>query len=173
MKLFTKKLLIVSAIVMSLAAMPAFGGDENHHRGPQIDTSVINIVSGCVISIHDGTVDGITLCVNDACPDLCPNDQKITILGIGPPFYWYNPYTATIEENDEGILIITNIYEPNDIAVPVPVPGDFVTIGTYPNPDGDLIALWAQTSALDEDIVVLLRNLTTLECLWKGMGNNN
>lgn len=158
MKHFTMKLLVVSAIVMSLAAIPAFGGDENHHRGPQIDTSTITIKSGCIISIYD-YLDGILLCLDSNCPEgEC--SETIRIYGTGPKFYWNEPCIVEIPEDG----VITDFecltFDP-EIEVSVPSKDEFVTIGYFTNCYDEPVALWVQTSALQEqegNLGVLLRD---------------
>jgi hypothetical protein len=157
MKHFTSKLLIVSSIIMILAAMPAFGDDHNHQRGPDVDITEIDIVSGCIISIYD-CLDGILLCVDSNCAVEEECSETIRIFGIGPEYYWKDPCIVKIPE--DGVIKDFEClsFDP-PIDVSVPEEKDFVTIGTVTNSYEELVAVWAQTNSLQkEGFGVLLRD---------------
>ena len=54
---------VVLAIVISFAAVQAFGDREvkKGPKGPTVELT-LEVVSGCVLSLHDDRKDGITLC---------------------------------------------------------------------------------------------------------------
>jgi hypothetical protein len=178
MKNSIRIVLVGLATVMIFAAVQAFG--KEFKKGPNVDT--LEVVSGCVLSLHDGGKDDITLCRSDEpigcfedgngdCNE-CEHEDVTTILGIGPAYYWEN--ADTLEIDDSTCLPITDESEQYTVmeatsAIPQPGPGDNVTIGYYPCPDGeDLIALWVVVKTNDGVSAVLLRNQDTLEVLWKG-----
>ena len=154
MKNSIKIVSVVLAIVMSFAAVQAFGGMEvkKDPEGPNVEL-ILDVVSGCVLSLHDGGHDGITLCrdngvegcpvnVDNAC--ICSDENEITIQGIGPAFYWETAITLQI---DGGCLPVTDeagkyIENPETSTIPQPGPGENVKIVYYPSQDGEyLIAL--------------------------------
>ena len=179
------------AIVMSFAAVQA-SGDMEAKKGPKSPNVelTLEVVPGCVLSLHDDSKDGITLCSdieisNDGpidCPEdgdddcnACGDGNVTTILGIGPAFYWENAVTLEMDgsclpefDNDQKYTVIEETAK-----IPQPAPGDHVTIGYYPSPDGeDLIALWVVVKTDDGATAVLLRDQETLDVLWKGIGKN-
>ncbi len=187
MKNSIRIVLVGLATIMIFAAVQAFG--KEFKKGPNVDT--LEVVSGCVLSLHDDRKDGITICsdietLNDG-PIDCPGDGNddcnecvdgnvTTILGIGPAFYWEN--AVTLEIDDSNCLPITDESEQYTVmeatsAIPQPRPGDNVAIGYYPCLEGeDLIALWVVVKTNGGVSAVLLRNQETLEVLWKAIGKN-
>jgi hypothetical protein len=171
MKHLTSKLLIVSAIIMILAAMPAFGEDSNGPYGTKKgNISEATIVSGCVISIREFNIDYITLCTNSKaeCSESgCEN--VITIQGLGPEWYWDEPCIVAIDKDGNVDL---DSYVCGADAVALPAQEEFVTIETITNSEGDYVAVWVQTPALQSDgLAVLLRNADDdYNTLWKGTG---
>lgn len=183
--------LVGLAIVMSFAAVQAFGDIKVKKSlgGPNVDT--LEVVSGCVISLHDDRKDGITLCSDiemlNGGPIDCPEDGEddcngcgeanvTTILGIGPAFYWEN--AVTLEIDKKTCLPETDDHQKYTVmeetsTIPQPAPGDDVTIGYYPSLDGeDLIALWVVVKTNDGASAVLLRDPENLDVLWKGIGKS-
>ena len=192
MKNSIRIVLVGLATIMIFAAVQAFGGMEvkKGPGGPNVDTLELEVVSGCVLSLHDDRKDGITICsdivnLNEApiCPEVgnddcneCVDGNVTTILGIGPAFYWEN--AVTLEIDDSNCLPITDENEQYTVmeatsAIPQPRPGDNVAIGYYPCLEGeDLIALWVVVKTNGGVSAVLLRNQETLEVLWKAIGKN-
>jgi hypothetical protein len=171
MKHFTSKLLIVSSIIMILAAMPAFGDDANGPYGTKKgNISEVTIVSGCVISIREFNIDYITLCTNGECSE-SECKSVITIQGLGPEWYWEEPCIVGFYQDGNVDL---DSYVCGADAVALPNEGDSVTIETITNSDGDLVAVWVKTEELqsqDQDLAVLLRNEDEdYNPLWKGTG---
>jgi hypothetical protein len=183
---------VVLAIVMSFAAVQAFGGMEikKGAEGPDVEL-LLDVVSGCVLSLHDDSKDGITLCrdngvegctesddnVANACDrSNCSVEDVITILGIGPAFYWENALTLQIDEYTclPEAAVDGKVVETGETStIPQPGPGEYVKIGYYPSQDGeDLIALWVIVGPKDKASAVLLRDQETLDVLWKSVGNN-
>lgn len=186
MKNFIKIVPVGLAIVMSLAAVQAFGGMEVKHGpgGPNVELQ-LEIVSGFVLSLHDDRKDGITLCNDETvdCPgegaddcNACVGGNVTTILGIGPAFYWENAVTLEInkdtclpELDDSGKYTVVEATS----TIPQPAPCEDVKIGYYPGLDKEeLIALWVVVKTKDGATAVLLRDQETLSVLWKGIGKN-
>ena len=187
MKNSIKIVLVGLAIVMSFAAVQAFG-DQEFKKGPGGPNVVLelDIAEGCVISSNDDWIGGITLC-NDSEQDCveagdddcnaCEPEDKTTILGTGPAFYWSD--CVTLETDAEGgpfFVQETKKYveiQGEGFDIDPPAPCDYVRIGYYPSRDGEyFIALWVVVKTNDGVSAVLLRNQDTLEVLWKAIGKN-
>jgi hypothetical protein len=128
----------------------------------------IAIVSGCVISIREFNIDYITLCTKGECSE-SECKSVITIQGLGPVWYWNEPCIIEIEE-DGNVDLDSYVCGANP--VDLPQQGQFVTIETFTNSDGDYVAVWVQTPTLQsEGLAVLLRNEDDdYNTLWKGTG---